>query len=430
MEGRRKRRPTTKSSDQLFLRLAGLGPKLRPPATRVRSGCWRNPGPDATRLTLVFELDPRARWHDGVPVTSRDVVFTMERARNPAIAPRVAKLLRHITSVDGRGRANGGVPLSRAYAEQLYDATFHTATASRASAGFACHPTAVEPVELRLASGRQRAVPVGPQRAGATGGACRQSAVLPGRPKIERVIVRVAKDADARLNMVLSGQADAMDNHPLARRPTPPGGGRPDAPAHHRAVALTWATCSSISGIPSNRTQPHPILADMRVRRAMTLGLDRRLMVQAVFGAYGMVPYGPVSPLLWIRHGAPPPAGQDRAEARAAARSARLGGLGRRRHARPRGPAAPASALASQHQRDPAADVSAGSAAASAGRRADRDASSSSSRSYMERRTAGDFDIDFSAVAPGPFSFGPDAELVLHRVQQRRRILRSRRWTR
>ena len=25
-------------------------------------------------LTLVFDLDPRAKWHDGVPVTSRDVV--------------------------------------------------------------------------------------------------------------------------------------------------------------------------------------------------------------------------------------------------------------------------------------------------------------------------------------------------------------------
>ena len=40
--------------------------------------CWTR----RDSLTLVFELDPRARWHDGAPVTSRDVVFTMRRARD------------------------------------------------------------------------------------------------------------------------------------------------------------------------------------------------------------------------------------------------------------------------------------------------------------------------------------------------------------
>ncbi|HEY0351209.1 MAG TPA: ABC transporter substrate-binding protein, partial [Gemmatimonadales bacterium] len=65
-----------------------------------------------------------------------------------------------------------------------------------------------------------------------------------------------------------------------------------------------------------DRSQPHPILSDIRVRRAITQGLDRRLMVQAVFGTYGQVPYGPVSPLLWIRHRSPKPALQNQAESR------------------------------------------------------------------------------------------------------------------
>jgi peptide/nickel transport system substrate-binding protein len=65
-----------------------------------------------------------------------------------------------------------------------------------------------------------------------------------------------------------------------------------------------------------DRSQPHPILSDIRVRRAITLGLDRRLMVQAVFGSYGEVPYGPVSSLLWIRHRSPKPEPQNLAESR------------------------------------------------------------------------------------------------------------------
>ena len=60
-------------------------------------------------------------------MTARDVVFTFERARDPAIAPRLAKLLQHIVSVDGRRRARVIFRFSHPYAEQLYDATWHVA---------------------------------------------------------------------------------------------------------------------------------------------------------------------------------------------------------------------------------------------------------------------------------------------------------------
>ncbi len=48
----------------------------------------------------------------------------------------------------------------------------------------------------------------------------------------------------------------------------------------------------------------------------MILSLDRQMLVRAVFGSYGEVPYGPASPILWIRHGAPKAAGADLAQAR------------------------------------------------------------------------------------------------------------------
>jgi peptide/nickel transport system substrate-binding protein len=54
----------------------------------------------------------------------------------------------------------------------------------------------------------------------------------------------------------------------------------------------------------------------VRVRRAITLALDRQLLVRAVFGSYGEVPYGPVSPILWIRHHAPKANRQNVADAR------------------------------------------------------------------------------------------------------------------
>ena len=56
--------------------------------------------------------------------------------------------------------------------------------------------------------------------------------------------------------------------------------------------------------------------SDPNVRRAIALALDRRRMVQSVFGRYGDVPFGPASRLLWIQKGAPAAAGQDTAQAR------------------------------------------------------------------------------------------------------------------
>jgi peptide/nickel transport system substrate-binding protein len=67
---------------------------------------------------------------------------------------------------------------------------------------------------------------------------------------------------------------------------------------------------------PGQRDRPHPILSDRDVRRALTLALDRDLIVRAVLGPYGSVPYGPVSSQLWIRHGAPRHSPQDQSAAR------------------------------------------------------------------------------------------------------------------
>src|ERR1051326_5865188 len=64
------------TGDLVFLKLADLGLGLN---TLGDSGfvprlarSWKF----EDSVTLAFELDPRARWQDGVPVTAADVAFT------------------------------------------------------------------------------------------------------------------------------------------------------------------------------------------------------------------------------------------------------------------------------------------------------------------------------------------------------------------
>jgi len=301
-------------ADQLFLRLAGLGPDLVTAGDRGFVPLLARSWTRRDSLTLAFELDPRARWHDGAPVTSRDVVFTMRRARNPAIAPRLANVTRRIAAVEAEGDRVVVFRFREVYAEQFYDATFHTGILpahllehlppkAEAWAAFVAHPVGSGPYRwvrrheaefVELAANRD---------------------FFLGAPAIQRVIIRVAVDPNARLNLLLSGEADATENIP----PPLSNVALVEATDHLKVVSVPSSTLGYLVfnyRDPRDTTRQHPILNDRNVRRALILALDRQLLVRSVLGRFGVVPYGPASWQLWIAHGAPSPAPPDRSAAR------------------------------------------------------------------------------------------------------------------
>ncbi|HYF39479.1 MAG TPA: ABC transporter substrate-binding protein [Gemmatimonadales bacterium] len=301
-------------ADQLFLRLAGLGPTLLTAGDRGFVPLLARSWTRRDSLTLVFDLDPRARWHDGTPVTSKDVVFTIKRAKDPAIAPRLADLLRRIESVSAEGIRRVVFRYTEPYAEQFYDATFHVAPLP------AHLLDSLAPEAVARSSFVTQPVGSGPYRmarsvAGQFVELVANHKFFLGRPKLERVIFRAAADPEARLNLLLSGEADAIDNvvPPLENIR------RINADPTLRIIPVPSPTVGFLlfnQRDPRDTARSHPVLADIRVRRAIILGLDRQLMARAVFGPYGVVPYGPVSPILWIRHHAPRAERQNLAEAR------------------------------------------------------------------------------------------------------------------
>ena len=314
MEGPHASVANTDIADQLFLRLAELGPTLITAGDRAFEPRLARSWTRRDSVTLAFDLDPRATWQDGVPVTARDVVFTFSRAQDPAIAPRLATLLRHITSVAGEGEHRVVFRFSQPYAEQLYDAVFHVAP-------LPAHLLAdIPPAALPRAPFIQAPVGSGPYRwvrrvPGQYVELAANERFFLGVPAIRRVFFRLAADADARLNMVLGGEADAMDNVPPPRSNV----ARVAAQKHLRVVPVPSPTLGFLlfnQRDPRDRDRPHPILSDADVRRAIGLALDRRLMVRATLGSAAEVPYGPASPVLWIRHGAPAPRGINVREAR------------------------------------------------------------------------------------------------------------------
>jgi len=314
MEGPQNTLANYEIADHLFLRLAGVGPGLVTAGDRGFVPLLAKSWTRRDSLTLVFELDPRARWHDGSPVTARDVTFTFGRARDQTIAPRLASATRRIASVEAEGDHRVVFQFTEVYAEQLYDATFHVAI-------LPAHLLAALPstakawssfVESPVGSGPYRWVR---REEGQFIELAANDGFFLGRPGIERVIVRVAASSDARINLLLAGEADAMDNIP----PPTTNLARVEAARDVRLVPVPSNNLGYLlfnQRAPGHRDRPHPILADREVRRALVLALDRDLLVRAVLGQYGYVPFGPVSAQLWIRHGAPSHSPQDQSMAR------------------------------------------------------------------------------------------------------------------
>jgi peptide/nickel transport system substrate-binding protein len=314
MEGPNSSVENSDVADQLFARLAQLGPTLITSGDRAFEPLLARSWTRRDSVTLAFDLDPRATWHDGVPVTAADVVFTFDRARNPTLSLGLAALLRRIASVTAEGDHRVVFRYTEPYAEQLYDAVFHVAP-------LPAHLLASIPAgSLEKAPFVQAPVGSGPYRwvrrvPGQFVELAANDRFFLGAPAVRRLIFRTAADADARLNMLLAGEADATENIPPPRTNID----RVRADKNLRIIPVPSPTLGFLlfnQRDPRDRNRPHPILGDRAVRRAIGLVLDRRQIVRAVLGSAGEVPYGPASTILWIHHGTPAPAVMNLREAR------------------------------------------------------------------------------------------------------------------
>ena len=163
MEGARTTVANLELADQLFLRLVGLGPTMLTAGDRnfvpqlARSWTRRD------SVTLAFDLDPRARWHDGVPVTARDVVFTLRPGAEPGDRSPAGPAAEADHLGDRRRRSPRRVPLlpslcGAALRRHLSCRPDPGPPAGVASAGLA------RPFDFRHPSGRRRAIPPGAHR--------------------------------------------------------------------------------------------------------------------------------------------------------------------------------------------------------------------------------------------------------------------------
>jgi len=286
--------PSRDVYDQVFLKLADLGMSGNTlgdedfqPQLAER---WEWTGP----VTLVFHLDPRARWQDGRAVTAADVVFTYDAYTDSLVNSPARSTLRLISAVTARDSLTAVFRFRERYPEMFYDAVYQMRI-------LPAHLLRTIPRDQwRSAPFGRAPVGDGPYRfvawkAGESLELVADSTFYLGRPHIRRVIFRFAPNLQVVTTQLLAGEADVTEQL-----------GSPDNVKH--ACGAPQLACYPYKGAaygylgfnltaPGDSTKPHPLFGDRDLRRALAMAVDRGGMLRNVFGDFAKIPPGPLSQL-------------------------------------------------------------------------------------------------------------------------------------
>jgi len=283
--------------EQLFLKLADVGMSENTIGDEdfqpLLAQHWEWDGP----LTLVFHIDPRARWQDGQRVSAADVEFTFDAYKDSVVASPFRAKLRRIASVTQRDSLTAVFRFRERYPEMFYDAVFHMRILP------AHLLRSIPRDQWRTAPFGREPVGDGPYRfvrwqAAQAIELVADSTFFLGRPGIRRLIWRFTPTLPVAVTQVIAGEADVRE-----QLVTPENVERARAAPHLNVITYRGNVYTYLGfNLRANgdTSQPHPIFADRDVRRALSMGVDRALLVKSALGELGKVPPGPMSELLWI----------------------------------------------------------------------------------------------------------------------------------
>ncbi len=239
-------------------------------------------------LTYTYVLREGIRWHDGAPFTAEDVVFSTDVILDERHEIESRTGYDKIESVTATDERTVVVKLTEPYAP-FVDTYFFA---------FPIMPKhlleSAVGHEFSKAAWQRAPIGVGPYKfeewqAGSHVTVVRNEDFFGGAPAIERITFRFIKDAQTMLVALEAGELDGYDNA---------------APDHvERLNALEGVTVSVTPALMWEHldlNHEDPILADVRVRQAINLAVDREEIGREIYGGIWPAAYGDVRPdLRW-----------------------------------------------------------------------------------------------------------------------------------
>ena len=253
-------------------------------------------------MAVSYALDPRAKWGDGTPITTRDVMFTWEVGRHPQSGVAAHSYYLRVLRIEVHDEHRYTVHYDR------LDYDYPTVGA------FSLLPEHLERsvFEGDPASYRHRTrYETEPTHPGLYHGPYRISEVVRGshirfvrnpmwwgrEPWFDRIIVRTIENTVALEANLLSETVDYI----AGELGLPIDQAIAFEERHGDRFVVEYKPGLIYEHLTPNLD--NPILGDPRVRRALLLGLDRSAVSERLFGGRQPVADTNVNPLDWVHHG-------------------------------------------------------------------------------------------------------------------------------
>lgn len=239
-------------------------------------------------LTYTFHLRHNVRWHDGVPFTADDVVFTVKAMQDPHYrgAPHLGSLWRSVKvrRVDDYTveftlkepftpfldyTVIGILPahlLAEVKAEDFPESEFNL------------RPIGTGPFRLEEADAKHAVLEVNPYFYGP-------------KPYLNRIEFKFYRSYRDVYNAYKRGEVEGIGRIPFEDLPTL---------ALEPQLNLFSAPLSGYAIVFLNLSNPHtPFFREKEVRQALLYGLNRQRIIDRILHGYGLVAHSPIVPQSW-----------------------------------------------------------------------------------------------------------------------------------
>jgi peptide/nickel transport system substrate-binding protein len=242
---------------------------------------------DAGTMDVTWRLRKDVKWQDGTPFNADDVIFTYEAISNPETGGWIPGI-DYIESVDKIDDFTLVVHYSSVYpgyltqfgGEQVVVWPKHYCNAEEGFSSWECarQPLSDGPYILDewVAGDHMTFLK-------------NQLYYQPGKPKIDKIIIKIVPDATVRKTMLIKGDADvyAWVTEPIAHDLSAESNVTVSLSPTNRWSMRLFPNLAAKGSIDSV-ANPHPILSDVLVRRAIRMAIDVDLISQEIFFGYGV----------------------------------------------------------------------------------------------------------------------------------------------
>ncbi len=236
-------------------------------------------------LVITFHLRPNVRWHDGVPFTAEDCLFTYRLAIDPRTPTAYAGDFLKVKNAEALDAHTFRV---------TYDKPFAPALMSWSAAMMPKH--LLDGQDITRTPLARRPIGTGPYRfkewvAGQKIVLIANRNYFEGRPFIDGYILRIIPDTATMFLELRAGGIDRMGLTPLqySRQTENPLFRRDYNKFRYLAFAYTFV----------GYNLKNPLFADRRVRQALAFAIDRDEIIQGVLLGLGQPSTGPFKPGTW-----------------------------------------------------------------------------------------------------------------------------------